>query len=309
MRTKRLGREGPEISVIGFGTWEAGGGWGSGYTDDEIVAAMRTGLDNGINWIDTAEVYGDGRSEELVAEAIKGRDDVYVFTKVIEGRSGVDRDGVRAGAEGSLKRLGRDVIDLYQVHWPPRRVKIEETWEAMAALVDDGLVRWIGVSNFSRELIERCEKIRHVDSLQPHFSLLNQRGRGDLFPDLEANGTGVIGYGPLTYGLLTGTITAETTFDQNDWRSGSQGIGYYNEYFAPGVREKHLAKVEQLKKVAERLDITLPQLALAWVVHQNGVTGAIAGSRSTKHVTENTQAGDVELSQDALDEIDGIVAG
>jgi aryl-alcohol dehydrogenase-like predicted oxidoreductase len=307
MRKKKLGSAGPEITVIGFGTWEAGGGWGSHYSDDQAVEAMRAGLDAGINWVDTAEVYGDGRSEELVAEAIKGRDDVYVFTKVIEGRSGLDRDGVRAGCEGSLKRLGVDVIDLYQIHWPPREVEVEETWDAMAKLVDDGLVRWIGVSNFKRDLIERCEKVRHVDALQPHFSLLNQRGRDDLLPFCESNGTGVIAYGPLAFGLLTGAITSETTFDDDDWRSGSQGIGFYNEFFAPGVREKQLAKVEQLRAVAGRLDITLPQLALAWVFHQQGVTGAIAGSRSPKHTDENAKAGDVELSQEVLDEVQAIV--
>jgi aryl-alcohol dehydrogenase-like predicted oxidoreductase len=308
MKTYKLGTNGPDITAIGFGTWEAGGGWGSHYSDEQAVEAMRAGFDAGINWVDTAEVYGDGRSEELVGEALAGRDDIHVFTKVIDGRSGLHRDGVRAGCEGSLKRLGVDVIDLYQIHWPSRRVPIEETWEAMAELVDDGLVRWIGVSNFKQGLIERCEKIRHVDSLQPHFSMLNRRGRDDLLPFCANNGTGVIAYGPLAFGLLTGAITAETTFEDDDWRSGSQGIGFYNEFFAPGVREEQLAIVDQLRVIAERRGITLPQLALAWAFHQQGVTGAIAGSRSPKHVVENAEAGSVDLSQEVLDEIEKTIS-
>lgn len=306
MRTRRLGSQGPEISAIGFGTWGAGGdAWGPEVPDDQVIEAIRTGADSGMNWVDTAEVYGGGHSEELVGRALEGRNDVMVFTKVASkgAGSGYDSAGVRKGAEGSLRRLKRDVIDLYQVHWPSSSVDVEETWTAMAQLVDDGLVRWIGVSNFDRDLIERCEKIRHVDSLQPHFSMLFQKSR-ELYPWCEQNGTGVIAYGPLAYGLLTGTFDEDTTFGDDDWRGGGHGISYYKHLFAPGVFQDNVAKVERLRPIAERKRISLPQLALAWVGHQEGITGAIAGSRSPEHVKDNAGAGSIELTDEDLQEID-----
>ncbi|MFN2525793.1 MAG: aldo/keto reductase [Actinomycetota bacterium] len=310
MRTQRLGHRGPEISVVGFGGWEAGGGiWGKGPSSDQVIQAIRTAGDSGMTWCDTAEVYGHGRSEEFIGRALEDRDDVMVFTKLAPGPggSGFDRDGVRRGIEGSMRRLGRDVIDLYQLHWPDHSTPVEETWEAMAGLVEEGLVRWIGVSNFDRTLIERCEPIHHVDSLQPHFSLLHRSGKEELFSFCATNGTGIICYGPLAYGLLSGAITASTKFEADDWRRGDIGAGYYREFFAPGKFERNLAIVERLSAVAERLAITVAQLALAWVFHQEGVTGAIAGSRSPEHVAENAGAGDVELTADDLREIDSIV--
>lgn len=312
MRTRRLGREGPEISVVGFGAWEAGGmAWGPNPPDDQTIRAMTTAFDNGMNWIDTAEVYGGGRSEELVGQAVAGRGDILIFTKLAPrpAGSGFDRDGVRAGAEACLARLGRDQIDLYQLHWPDRRsgVAIEETWEAMAALVDDGLVRQIGVSNFDRGLIERCERVRHVDSLQPHFSMLHRAGRDDLFRFCKENGTGIIAYGPLGFGLLTGAFTKETTFSDDDWRGGGHGMRAYDEMFAPGKFEANIDFVDSLRPIADRVGITVAQLALSWVVHQDGVTGAIAGSRSPDHVSENAGAGDVELSSKDLDEIESLL--
>ena len=296
--------------MIGFGTWGAGGdAWGPEVPDDQIIDAIQTGVDSGMNWVDTAEVYGGGHSEELVGRALEGRSDVMVFTKVASkgAGSGYHADGVRKGAEGSLRRLKRDVIDLYQVHWPSSSVDIEETWTAMAQLVDDGLVRYIGVSNFGQELIERCEKIRHVDSLQPHFSMLFQKDR-DLYPWCEQNGTGVIAYGPLAYGLLTGAFDEDTTFGDDDWRGGGHGISYYKQLFAPGVFQENLRKVDRLRPVAERLGVSLPQLALAWVVHQEGVTGAIAGSRSPEHVKDNAGAGSIELNDEDLKEIEAALA-
>lgn len=310
MDKRRLGSQGPDISVIGFGAWEAGGmAWGPNPPDDQTIRAMQTGFDAGMTWIDTAEVYGGGRSEELVGRAVRGRDDVLVFTKLAPkpAGSGYDALGVRAGAEASLKRLGRDVIDLYQLHWVDGSVDIAETWEAMAALVDDGLVRWIGVSNFGAGLIERCQAIRHVDSLQPHFSMLWRQGRDDLFVLCESNGTGIIAYGPLAFGLLTGAVTADTKFGENDWRGGGHGMRYYDHFFAPGKIEAFLEIVDALRPIADRLDLTLPQLALAWVIHQRGVTGAIAGSRSPEHVAENARAGSVHLEAKDLEEIESIL--
>lgn len=310
MQMRRLGSSGPEISVVGFGAWEAGGmAWGPNPPDEQTIDAMRTAIRTGVNWIDTAEVYGGGRSEELVGQALEGMDDVLVFTKLAPqpNGSGFGKDQVREGAEASLKRLGRDVIDLYQLHWRDEGTPVEETWEAMAALVDDGLVRWIGVSNFDRELIERCEKIRHVDSLQPPFSMLRRKGREDLFPFCEENGTGIIAYGPLGYGLLTGAITKDTEFTDDDWRGGGHGMSAYDALFAPGKLERNLEIVDNLKPIAEEKGITLAQLALAWVNAQTGVTGAIAGSRSPEHVAENSGAGDVSLDGATLERIEGII--
>lgn len=311
MRTTKLGSQGPEISVVGFGAWEAGGqAWGPNPPDDQTIAAVHAGIDAGMNWVDTAEVYGGGRSEELVGEALSGYEEVLVFTKLAPkgAGSGFGRNQVRSGAEASLKRLGRDVIDLYQLHWPDRKVPIEETWEAMAALVEDGLVNNIGLSNFQRDAIERCEKIRHVDSLQPQFSMLHQEGRSDLFPFCRSNGTGIICYGPLAFGLLTGAITKETKFSDDDWRGGKTPMGYYGEFYAPGKFEENLSKVDSLRPIADRLDISLARLALAWVTHQEGVSGAIAGSRSPKHVAENAAAGDVVLEDKDLKEIDSLLS-
>jgi aryl-alcohol dehydrogenase-like predicted oxidoreductase len=312
MKKQKLGSQGPEISVVGFGAWEAGGGiWGE-VPDDQTIEAMRAAVDAGITWIDTAEVYGSGRSEELVGKALKDLD-ALVFTKVApEGAgTGFRPEQVKEAARKSLQRLQRDVIDVYQLHWPDSSIPVEDTWGAMAELVDEGLVRYIGVSNFDRELIERCEKIRHVDSLQPHFSMLHQAGRHRFFPFCRENGTGIVAYGPLAGSLLTGAITMETEFDDDDWRSGKTrgNAGYFDEFFAPGIKERNLEKVERLKKIAGRLDASMAQLALAWVFHQTGVTGAIAGSRSPKHVRDNAAAGTITLSNDDLEEVDTILEG
>jgi aryl-alcohol dehydrogenase-like predicted oxidoreductase len=296
-----------------MGTWELGGMWGSNPPDEDMIAAMLAAFDAGMNWVDTAEVYGPHRSEELVGRAIKDRPDVMVFTKVAPFSppgSGYGRAGVRAAVEGSLRRLGRDVIDLYQLHMPPIEDNLVETWEAMAELVDEGLVRWIGVSNFIQEQIETCERIRHVDSLQPFFSMLG-RFAGDLIAWCGTNGTGVIVYGPLGFGLLTGTITEDTVFEPDDWRSGNAQLpalrAGYEALFAPGVRAGHLATVARLRPVADRLGVTLPQLAVAWTVRQPGVTGAITGTRSASRARENAAAGALELGAKDLEEISSIL--
>jgi aryl-alcohol dehydrogenase-like predicted oxidoreductase len=311
MRRRALGAKGPEISVIGFGAWEAGGdAWGPNRSEDRVVEAIQAGIDAGISWIDTAEVYGDGTSERLVGRAIAGRrDEVTVATKVAPQPDGTGfrAQEVPGACRASLERLGVEHIDLYQLHWRDHRVPVEETWEAMAGLVDQGLVRHIGVSNFDQGLIERCEGIRHVDSLQPQFSLLHLKHR-DLIRWCGDRGIGVVCYGPLAYGLLTGAIDADTEFEPSDWRSGRQGEdGYYAALFAPGKIERSLAVVDGLRPIADRLGITMAQLSLAWTFHQTGVTAAIAGSRNPDHVRQNAQAGQVKLDQGTLDEIEGII--
>jgi aryl-alcohol dehydrogenase-like predicted oxidoreductase len=304
VRRRRLGAKGPDISVIGFGAWEAGGEqWGPNESEDVVIDAMRTAFDSGIDWIDTAEVYGQGESERLVAKAIAGRrDDLVVATKVApssEG-SGFRPEQVRAACDGSLGRLGIDHIDLYQLHWPDEAgIPVEDTWGAMTELQDAGKVRCIGVSNFDRELIDRCRSIRHVDSLQQEFSMLN-REHADLIRWCDEEGIGVVSYGPLAFGLLTGAITRHTAFGPGDWR-GEEKDGLF------GDLDRSLAAVERLRPVAERLGCHLAQLALAWNVHQPGVTSAIAGSRNPGHVRTNAAAGDLELDPATLAELDGIL--
>ena len=308
MRRRRLGSDGPEISVVGFGAWEAGGGseWGEAPPEEQTLEAIGANYDDGIDWIDTAEVYGDGRSEELVAKAIGGRrDEILLFSKVAPSPngSGFKPEQVRSACEGSLRRLATDRLDLYQLHWPDGTgIPLEDTWGAMASLVDDGLVRFIGVSNFDRPLIERCEAIRHVDSLQQEFSML-QRQDADLIRWCGEQGTGVLSYGPLAFGLLTGAITSETTFRTGDFRADEESDGLFGSGF-----RRNLAIVDDLRTIADRLGVTLAQLALAWNVHQPGVTAAIAGSRNPEHVRSNGAAGDVELDEATRSELDAIVS-
>jgi aryl-alcohol dehydrogenase-like predicted oxidoreductase len=308
MRTRRLGSNGPDVTVIGFGAWEAGGDmWGTNESEEAVIAAMRAGFDAGMNWIDTAEVYGKGVSEGIVGRAVAGRrDQVLVASKLApasEG-SGFRPEQVRAGCEGSLGRLGIDVIDLYQLHWPDATgVPIEDTWGAMAELQDAGTVRAIGVSNFDRGLIERCEAIRHVDSLQQEFSMLALDDR-DLIRWCGEHGTGVVTYGPLGFGLLTGTISRERARSATDWRRADEDGPFTDEKL-----DHDLPIVDGLRPIAERLDISMAQLALAWNVAQPGVTSAIAGSRNAEHTRDNVAAGDVELDVATLAEIEGLLTG
>ena len=296
--------------MIGLGAWEAGGGeYGAGPPEDQIVAAYHAGFDAGIDWIDTAEVYGPHASEELVGRAVQGRDDVMVFTKVGPKPlgHGYEPDAIRAAAQDSLRRLGRDVIDLFQLHQPVPGMVVEAAWEAMAGLAEDGLVRSIGVSNFDREQLELCQRIRPVDSFQPNLSLVYRRDQ-DLVEWCGAQGIGVIAYGPLAFGLLTGVIDADTRFASDDWRSGNTDvppvIRLYEALFAPDVLPGHLATVEALRPIADGLGISLAQLALAWAVEQQGVTGAICGTTSSTRARENAAAGSVQLSREDLERID-----
>jgi len=313
MDTKTLGAGGPEISVIGFGAWEAGGDmWGPNESNDQVISAIRAAIDAGMTWIDTAEVYGSGRSEELVGAAVKGhRDEVLLFTKWGPREDGGSDEGggpnvVRRAIRASLGRLGTDHVDLYQIHWPPDGMPIEEAWGAMAQVQDEGLARHIGVSNFDRGLIERCLPIRHVDSVQNQFSLLRQDDRAELLPWLDENGIGYLAYGPLAFGLLTGAITRDSAFHARDWRSGGMRMSYYDRLFAPGKLEPNLEKVERLKAVAERLGTTAATVALRWALEQPGVTAGIAGSRNQDHVRSNAQAGDLKLESELLKELKGI---
>ncbi|MGH2572946.1 MAG: aldo/keto reductase [Actinomycetota bacterium] len=308
MEMRKLGNQGPEVSVVGYGAWEAGGDfWGPNESDEAVLASMRAAMDSGMNWIDTAEVYGSGRSERLVGRAVEGRrQEVLIFTKVAPrpGGSGFESIQVKKAIRASLDRLGVEYVDLYQLHWPDRSVPLEDTWGAMAELVEDGSARHIGVSSFSRALVERCLEIRHVDSVQNKFSLLHQEDRHDLLPWLHENGIGYLAYSPLGLGLLAGAITKETTFGDQDFRGG--GRGEVPRDFRPPDLARILKRVDKLRPIADRLGTTVAPLALRWVVEQTGVTAAIAGSRKADHVRSNSTAGDLRLDRQTLEEIDAI---
>ena len=303
VRTRRLGTGGPELSVVGFGAWEAGGDdWGPNDSEATVIDAIRAGIDAGMSWIDTAEVYGDGISETLVGRAMGSvGGDVTLATKVAPAPdgSGFRPERVREACEGSLRRLGIEAIDLYQLHWPDGTgIPVEDTWGAMSGLLEAGKVRAIGVSNFDRPLIERCLAIRHVDSLQQEFSLLRPDDR-ELIRWCGETGIGVLSYSPLGAGLLTGAIGRIELEQIDDWRA-ADGLT------SGGHAQRALAIVDAMRPIADRVGASVPQLSLAWNLAQPGVTSAIAGSRSAGHTRDNAGAGDVDLDPESLAELDAL---
>jgi aryl-alcohol dehydrogenase-like predicted oxidoreductase len=319
VRRRRLGETGPELTTVGFGAWAIGGPWRFGWgevDDDESVAAIRHAVEHGVNWIDTAAAYGLGHSEEVVRRALspyRVGEDVFVFTKCgrrWEGRpegvieNDLRPESIREECEQSLRRLGLERIDLYQFHWPDwmTGTAVEDSWGTMAELVEEGKARWIGVANFDPEQLDRCEAIRHVDSVQPPLSLLARGAGRTVVPWAAAHGTGVIVYSPMGSGLLTGAFDRARIerLDPNDWRRES-----------PAFREPALARnlelVDRLRGIAERIGSTLPELAVAWALAQPGVTAAIVGARLPRHVEGWLGASGLELSSGVLDEIDDAV--
>lgn len=313
MRT--LGSSGPELSTVGFGSWAVGGPWKFGWgpvDDGESVAAIRYAVEQGVNWVDTAAVYGLGHSEEVVGRAVvpfSAGEDVFVFTKC--GRNWVGRPegviendlrpaSIRAECEDSLRRLGLERIDLYQIHWPDwtTGTVLDESWGTMAELVDEGKARWIGVSNFDVEQLERCEAVRHVDSVQPPLSLLARGARTTVLPWAAEHGTGVLVYSPMGSGLLTGAFDAEriASLDPDDWRR-------HSPLFSEPLLGRNLALVEHLRPLAEQLGTTLPALAVAWALAQPGVTAAIVGARLPRHIDGWLPGAQLELGEPELREI------
>jgi aryl-alcohol dehydrogenase-like predicted oxidoreductase len=316
IRTRALGTSGLAITSVGFGAWAAGGGdwaysWGP-QDDDESIAAMRHAVERGVNWIDTAAVYGLGHSEEVVGRLLKmlpAAERPMIFTKcglvwnegdrTEEPRRMLAADSIRRECEASLRRLGVERIDLYQFHWPDESgVAVEESWSAMTRLVEEGKVRFAGVSNFPVALLDRCEGLRHVDSLQPPFSMIRREAGGREIPWCAAHGTGVIVYSPMQSGLLTDGFTRQrlNTMAAEDWRRRS---AHFRE---PNVTA-NLALRDRLRPIAERHGTTVSSVAVAWTLAWPGVTGAIVGARSPQQVDGWIGAGNLELTADDLAEI------
>ena len=310
--TTELGSTGMAITRVGFGAWAIGGGdwefgWGA-QDDEESIAAIHRALELGINWIDTAAAYGFGHSEEVVGRALEGVSQrPYVFTKcsLLEGPGrkvlhSLKRDSVRREAEASLSRLGVDAIDLYQIHWPNPEEDIEEGFAALKELKDEGLVRHIGVSNFSVEQMRRIAHIAPVETLQPQFSLVVREVEEQILPFAEREGIGVIAYSPMSSGLLTGAMTRERidAMPENDWRKGDER---FNE---PQLSE-HLATAERVRSVADRLGVAPGAVAIAWTLRNPAVDGAIVGLRRPDQVDELMAAATLELSDEDAAEIEG----
>jgi aryl-alcohol dehydrogenase-like predicted oxidoreductase len=304
MRTIELGKSGLTVSRVCFGTWQFGGDWGS-IDRDEAIAAVRAALDAGVTFFDTAQAYGFGTSEALLAEALGDdihRDDVIVATKGglrrVEG--GITRDAspefLRDGVEQSLRHLGVEAIDLYQVHWPDHETPFEETGAALAQLKDEGKIRHVGVSNFSPAEMEELSRTVEVETDQPPFNLFNRGIEEDVLPWCREQDIGLLVYGPLSHGLLSGNFDP-SKLDDGDWRNG-------HAPFAGDALERNLESVERLKEFAGARGCTLPQLAVAWVLAQPGVQVAITGARRPAHVEGIAPAADIELSERELAEID-----
>jgi aryl-alcohol dehydrogenase-like predicted oxidoreductase len=303
-----LGKSGLEVSRIAFGTWQLGGDWGP--TDTEAATkAIRRAADKGVTFFDTAQAYGFGQSEQLLATALRGlpREDLVIATKggLRPEGAGIVRDAsagwIRQGVEASLHSLDTDYIDLYQLHWPDPSTPFEETADELGKLVADGKIRHVGVSNFDVEQMEAFSATLPVETLQPPYHLFRRDIEADVLPYTAANDIGVLVYGPLAHGLLSGHLAPDTAFEPGDWRSKSPV--FHGDSFA-----RNLRAVDRLRDLAqEKMGITLAQLAVAWVLHNPAVHVAIVGTRSPDHVEEALAAADFELEDEMMEQIDQIM--
>jgi aryl-alcohol dehydrogenase-like predicted oxidoreductase len=311
MQTRQLGNSDMHITPIGLGTWAIGGGnweFGWGPQDDEAsVATIHRALDLGINWIDTAAVYGLGHAEEVVAKALKGRSDrPYVFTKCSlvwndrrEVSNSLKEQSLRREVENSLRRLQTDTIDLYQIHWPNPDSEIEEGWSTLSKLKDEGKVRYIGVSNFNVEQIQRAQKIAPITSLQPPFSLIAPEIEHDILPYCQEHHLGVIVYSPMMSGLLTGKMTRERVadFPEDDWRK------HDTEFQEPRL-SRNLKLASLLQEIGFPYNRSTGEVAIAWTLRHPEVTGAIVGGRRPEQIDEIVGAAEFRLSESELAQIE-----
>jgi aryl-alcohol dehydrogenase-like predicted oxidoreductase len=315
MNTKQLGNSDLFITPIGFGAWAIGGGgwefaWGA-QNDQDSIAAIHAALDAGINWIDTAAVYGLGHSEEVVARALDGvRDRPHVFTKCTmvwdEHRQighSLKPDSIRRECEASLRRLRVDAIDLYQIHWPDPDVDIEEGWATMAALKQEGKVRHIGVSNFDVTQMKRAQAIAPITSLQPRYSLVHRDIEAEILPFCARGNIGVIAYSPMASGLLTGGMTRQriASLPADDWRK------HHPDFQEPRLH-RNLMLVRLLQAIGRQHGRSAAEVAIAWVLRQSAVTAAIVGARRPDQVQGVVGAAEFRLSPREVAEIEALFA-
>jgi aryl-alcohol dehydrogenase-like predicted oxidoreductase len=318
MQTRKLGNSDLHITPVGYGAWAIGGSgwqfaWGS-QNDNDSIAAIHRSLELGVNWIDTAAVYGLGHSEEVVARALKSWPGPrpYVFTKCglrwdTQGnvRKVLSADSICREVENSLRRLRVDVIDLCQIHWPPDpdSAELEEGWSTLAHLQRRGKVRWIGVSNFNVWQLRRAQAMAPVTSLQPPYSLVHREIEDQVLPYCLREGIGVIVYSPMASGLLTGAMTRERAakLPKDDWRKN------HSDFTEPNL-SRNLALVERLQEIARRHNRSAGEVAIAWALHHPAVTGAIVGARNARQAEGVMRAGDLRLADEEVNEIETFFA-
>ena len=313
MEYRAFGRTGMDVSAIGFGCWEIGGGYGH-FDESDVFKAVQRALDLGINLFDTAEGYGFGQSEEILGKALgTRRDEAIVVTKfgILKDDDGnwyrdSSRESALAAIDRSLKALGTDYVDVYLIHWPDKDVPLEESMGALEEIVQAGKARFVGVSNFRPDQIETCMETRRVDITQYGYHMFDRRLEREVFPTIAEHGIGLMTYGSLAHGLLTGTFTADTTFDESDWRSN--GTAFNIPLFTEEVFARNVAAVNDLKPIAARHGKTMAQLALRWALRNPVVSVALIGFRRPEEVEENVAGLDLTLDQETLDEIEAVFA-
>jgi aryl-alcohol dehydrogenase-like predicted oxidoreductase len=317
MEYRQFGQTDLRVSAIGFGCWEIGGTYGR-IEEAQFAHAVHSAIDNGINCFDTAEAYGMGVSETVLARTLGDRRrDICLVTKVGVGypeapnRRDSTRGRIMACIDASLQRLRTDHVDVYMIHWPDPNTPFEETMRAMDDVVVQGKARYIGVSNFRPEQLEECMKLRRIDVVQYGWNMFDRRMQAGIFPWCMANNVGVMAYGSLAYGLLSGTFHADMTFDENDWRANRGSMGSLNLFrtlFGPDHFGRNLAAVQEIKAMAERHRKTLPQLALRWTTANPAISTGLVGFRRPEEVQENLGAMGWSLSAAEMAEIDAILA-
>ena len=315
MQHRQLGKSDVHVSPVIFGAWAIGGWMWGGNDEKDSIEAIHASIDNGVNTIDTAAIYGQGHSEQLVGRAVAGkRDKVVIATKCgmrwddpkQRGQKFFDTeengqkyavyknskpDSIEYECEQSLKRLGTDVIDLYQIHWMDMTTEPEESWAAMDKLVKAGKVRAIGTSNYDVKWLERCERVAPVASNQPPFSLINRGIENGVLPFCKENGIGTICYSPMERGLLTGKVTPDRQFEKGDHRAT-------HKFFTKENRQRVIDALEPLKPIAEKHKATLAQLVINWTIHEPGITAALVGARNAEQAKQNAAAMNFTLSKD-----------
>jgi aryl-alcohol dehydrogenase-like predicted oxidoreductase len=312
MRKTTLGRTGIEVSPIAFGTWQLGGDWGN-FDESEAIDAIRKAHELGINLFDTAQGYGFGASERLLSRALRDeidnrRDEVVLATKggLRMTDDGLVRDAspewLRSGVDASLDALGTDYIDVYQVHWPDPNTPFAETAGALGELVDEGKIRHIGVSNFDACQMDEFSRTRPVETLQPPYHLFRRDIEAEILPYAREHDIGVLVYGPLAHGLLSGTMSEDTKLAEDDWRSS-------NPIFQGEEFRHNLEKVADLGRFAEERGTSVSQLAIAWTLANPAVHVAIVGARREQHIEDAIRAADLELDASDLERIDEIMSG